>query len=130
MTHSFKMALCGFAGILIGASGMNALNAATAMPPAFLFANIQEVKNPEVYRDYQTKVGATQTPYGGHFIVRGAKAVMLDNSAEPKGGIVIVQFPSMKNLRDWWNSPGYTAIKPIREANTVAQIYAVEGLPQ
>ncbi len=78
---------------------------------------------------YQTQVGATQVPFGGRFLARGAKAVMLDNSAEPKGTIVIVAFPSMKNLRDWWSSPAYNAVRPIREANTVMQLYAVEGVP-
>ena len=130
MRSQHKMALACAAGVFIGASGMSVLRAQTAAPEAYLVANIQEVKNLETYRSYQTAVTATQIAYGGHFLARGAKAVMLDKSVQPAGTIVIVAFPSMKNLQDWWNSPAYTAIRPIRESNTVSQIYAVEGLPR
>ena len=129
MKSTFKLALVGFGGIVLGAGGMSALEAATATPQAYLVANIQEVKDPEAYKTYQSGVGPTQAPYGGHFLARGAKPVMLDSSPEPKGAIVIIAFPSMKNLRDWWNSPAYAAIRPIREKNAVGQLYAVEGLP-
>ena len=128
MRSAMKLMGAGCVGAVLGAAGISALNAQTATPQAYLIANIQEVKNPDTYRQYQTQVSATHVPFGGHFLARGAKAVMLDNSAEPKGTLVILAFPSMKNLRDWWNSTAYAAIKPIREANTVMQLYAIEGV--
>lgn len=127
MRASWKIALSGVSGILVGAMGMAAAQNAT--PPAYYVGNVQEVKDAEAYKAYAEKVGDTLKPFGGKFIVRGADPVILDASRKPPGYIVIIQFPSMKNLRDWWNSPTYSSIRPIRERLTTGQNYAVEGLP-
>jgi uncharacterized protein (DUF1330 family) len=114
---------------MLGAAGMNVLHAQTAAPPVYLVANIQSVNDEANYDKYRAAVAGTQTPFGGRFLARGAKAVALDKSPLPTGTMVIITFPSMKNLQDWWNSPGYSAIRPLRENATVSTVYAVEGLP-
>jgi uncharacterized protein (DUF1330 family) len=127
MGSASKIAFAGVAGIALGAAGMAAL-AAQAAPPAFYVANIQEVKDAQAYTAYTAKVVDTLTPYGGRFIVRGAEPMILDASRKPPGYIVVIQFPSMKNLREWWDSPTYSSIRPIRERLTTGQAYAVEGV--
>jgi uncharacterized protein (DUF1330 family) len=107
---------------------MGVLHAQTA-PPAYLVANIQAVKDQPTYDKYRAAVAGTQTPYGGRFLARGAKAVMLDASPQPQGTMVIISFPNMKNLQEWWKSDAYSAIRPLRENATVSTVYAVEGLP-
>jgi len=108
---------------------MAAVAAQTATPLAYYVGNVQEVKDQQAYTAYATKVSDTLTPFWAKFIVRGAAPVILDASIKPPGYIVIIQFPSMKNLRDWWESPSYSSIRPIRERLTTGQNYAVEGLP-
>ena len=127
MGSSWKIAAAGLAGIALGAAGM-ALAGETAAPPAYYVGNVQEVKDAEAYRAYAGKVPDTLAPFGGTFIVRGAEPVILDASNKPPGYIVVIRFPSMKNLRDWWNSPVYSSIRPIRERLTTGQNYAVEGV--
>jgi uncharacterized protein (DUF1330 family) len=127
MRAALKITFAGMAGIALGAAGMAAL-AGQAAPPAFYVANIQEVKDAQAYTAYTAKVVDTLTPYGGRFIVRGAEPMILDASRKPPGYIVVIQFPSMKNLRDWWDSPTYSSIRPIRERLTAGQAYAVEGV--
>ena len=129
MRSRLQIALAGLSGVILGAAGMAAFAAGTSAPPAFYVGNVQEVKDAEAYKSYATKVPDTLTAFGGKFIVRGAEPVILDASKKPPGYIVVIQFPSMKNLRDWWNSPVYSSIRPIRERLTVGQNYAVEGLP-
>jgi len=129
MGSTWKIALAGLSGVALGAAGMTAFAAQTAMPPAYYVGNVQEVKDAEAYKAYAGKVSDTLTPFGGKFIVRGAEPVILDASRKPPGYIVVIQFPSMKNLRDWWNSPVYSTIRPIRERLTTGQNYAVEGVP-
>ena len=114
----------------LGAAGMAALAAQSVAPPAYYVGNVQEVKDPEAYKAYAGRVPDTLTPFGGKFIVRGAEPVILDASRKPPGYIVVIQFPSMKDLRAWWNSPGYSSIRPIRERLTTGQNYAVEGVLQ
>jgi uncharacterized protein (DUF1330 family) len=125
---SIKTVLAGLSGMALGAAGVGALHAQSA-PPAFLVANIQAVKDQATYDKYRAAVAATQVAYGGRFLARGAKAVMLDASPTPQGTIVIISFPNMKALQEWWKSPEYSAIRPLREIATVSTIYAVEGLP-
>ncbi len=127
MRAALKIASAGITGVALGAAGMAAF-AAQAAVPAFYVANIQEVKDPQAYTAYTAKVVDTLTPYGGRFIVRGAEPMILDASRKPPGYIVVIQFPSMKNLRDWWDSPTYSSIRPIRERLTTGQAYAVDGL--
>ena len=129
MKSASKTLLAGLSGIILGAAGMTAFAAQTAAPPAYYVGNVQEVKDAEGYKTYAGKVADTLTPFGGKFIVRGAEPVILDASRKPPGYIVVIQFPSMKNLRDWWNSPVYSSIRPIRERLTTGQNYAVEGVP-
>ena len=128
MGSTWKIALAGVSGIVLGAAGTT-FAAQTAVAPAYYVGNVQEVKDAEAYKAYAGKVGDTLTPFGGKFIVRGAEPVILDASRKPPGYIVVIQFPSMKNLRDWWNSPVYSSIRPIRERLTTGQNYAVEGVP-
>ena len=129
MRTAHKIALAGIFGAALGAAVMGALHAQTATPRAYWIANIQEVKDEATYDNYRTAINSTLAPFGGHFIVRGAQPMILDRSPKPPGYIVVLEFPSMKNLRDWWNSPAYSAIRPIRERVTVGQGYAVEGVP-
>ena len=129
MGSTWKVALAGLLGLALGAAGMAAFAAQTAAPPAYYVGNVQEVKDAEAYKAYAGNVPNTLTPFGGKFIVRGAEPVILDASRKPPGYIVVIQFPSMKNLRDWWNSPVYSSIRPIRERLTTGQNYAVEGVP-
>lgn len=129
MGSTRHIALAGLIGIAAGFAGMAAFAAQTAAPPAYYVGNVQEVKDADAYKVYAAGVAGTLTPFGGKFIVRGAEPVILDASRKPPGYIVVIAFPSMNNLRDWWNSPAYSAIRPIRERLTTGQNYAVEGVP-
>jgi uncharacterized protein (DUF1330 family) len=35
----------------------------------------------------------------------------------------------MRALQDWWNSPAYSAIRPLREKATIGRLFALQGLP-
>ena len=129
MKTPYKMAFAGALGAVVGAIGMAAFAAQTAAPPAYYVGNVQEVKDPDAYKAYADRVAGTLTAYRGKFLVRGAEPVIVDRSAKPPGYIVIIQFPSMKDFRGWWDSPAYSTIRPIRERLTTGQNYAVEGLP-
>ena len=42
--------------------------------------------------------------YGGRYLVRGGAASALEGGPPPKT-IIIVEFPSMERLREWYASP-------------------------
>lgn len=129
MKSSFWCAVWGICGLIAGVVGTTLLSAATEERAAYLYANIESVTDQAQYDRYRAAVAATQAPYGGKFLVRGAMPVMLGSSPTPQGAVVIIRFPSMKNLQEWWNSPAYSAIRPLRESGTVSTLFAAEGLP-
>jgi uncharacterized protein (DUF1330 family) len=116
--------------MLAGAAGMGIAHAQSAPPdrPAYLISNAEAVTDSATLAKYGAAVGKTITDFGGHAIVRGSMAVKLDTSPLPKGVFVVVQFPNMKALQDWWHSPEYSAIRPYREQSVVGHLFALEGV--
>jgi uncharacterized protein (DUF1330 family) len=129
MKTATKMSLMGALGLACGALAMQVLQAQTVSPPAYLVANIESIHDEAGFAQYRAAVVKTQAAFGGHALVRYGVPVSVDSSTLPQGTIVILQFPSMKALQAWWNSPAYAAIRPLREKSSVARLFAVEGLP-
>jgi uncharacterized protein (DUF1330 family) len=129
MKTVLNMSLAGALGLIAGASAMQLLHAQTASAPAYLVANIESVNDAATFAQYREAATRSFAPYGGHRLVRDATPVRLDSSPLPQGKIVILQFPSMEALQHWWNSPAYTAVRPLRERAAVTRLYAVQGLP-
>ena len=124
MDSRWKMAMVFAAGTFVGGTGLEALHAATATAPAYLVANIISVQDQASYDKYRAQVGPIEAKFGGEVIAR-TKAVKMDKSDPPEGNVLLIRFPSMKNLQDWWNSPEYLAIKPFRENATTGKEYAI-----
>jgi len=131
MKFVYKIAIGSAFGMIVGTSGTEVLHAqaTTAPPPAYLIANIEEVTDKAMLAQYGAAVPKTEAAFGGLVIVRGSRPVALDSSPQPKGTFVVIQFPSMQALRGWWNSPEYSALRPLREKSTVGRVFAVEGMP-
>jgi uncharacterized protein (DUF1330 family) len=131
MRSPAKTALVGTLGVLAGAAAMGIVHAQSASvdTPAYVIANAEAVMDSAMLSKYGAAVGKTISAFGGRIIVRGSPAVKLDASQLPKGVFVVVQFPSMKALQDWWHSPEYSAIRPYREQSTDSHAFALEGVP-
>ena len=129
MPAVYKIAMAGACGVAAGVLAMGLLHgqAAPAPPPAYLISNAESVTDSAMLAQYGAAVGKTLAAFGGHMIVRGAVPVGLDASTLPKGVFVVVQFSSMKALQDWWHSPAYSAIRPLREKSVVGRLFALEG---
>jgi uncharacterized protein (DUF1330 family) len=130
MRSASTTALVGTLAVLAGAATMGVVRAQgpAAAAPAYVIANAEAVTDSATLAKYGAAIGKTISDFGGHIIVGGAMAVRLDSSPLPKGVFVIVQFPSMQALQNWWNSPEYVAIRPYRERSTVSHLFALEGV--
>jgi uncharacterized protein (DUF1330 family) len=42
---------------------------------------------------------------------------------------VMIKFDSVEKAREWYDSPAYAAVRPIRQAAAKSRIFIVEGLP-
>ena len=128
MKTTYGVALAAICGAVAGASMVSALQAQPPDAPAYFIANIQQVTDAALYARYRAAAPRTEEPFGGHVVARGAP-IMLDSSQPPAGTVTVIQFPSVKALMGWWNSPAYASIRPMREQATVSRAYAVAGLP-
>ena len=41
--------------------------------------------------------------------------------------VVIIKFPSFQNAKDWYNSPGYSKAKEVRQIAAQSNFIIVEG---
>ena len=93
---------------------------------AYLIANI-EVTDSAGFAEYQQKVPATIAAHGGRYLVRGGAAETLEGAWLPKR-CVVLEFPSMAQLKTWYASPEYRPLIAIRERTTQSNLVIVEGI--
>jgi uncharacterized protein (DUF1330 family) len=94
--------------------------------PAYLIADV-EVQDAAGYEEYRQKAPATIAAYGGRYLARGGATEVLDGTWAPKR-CVVLEFPSMAQLKTWWNSPEYVPVRAIRERTAKSSMIATEGL--
>ena len=93
---------------------------------AYVIADV-EVLDPAGYEAYRQQVPATIAAYGGRYLARGGATEVLEGSWSPRR-CVILEFPSMAQLKAWWDSPEYQPLRAIRERTTRSHLVATEGL--
>lgn len=94
--------------------------------PAYLFANV-EVTDAAGYEQYRQRVTATIEAFGGRYLVRGGATDVLEGEWAPKR-MVILEFPSMAQLKAWYRSPEYRPLLQLRQATASSTLVAVEGI--
>ena len=93
---------------------------------AYALAHLRETEpHPDVL-EYLEKIQTTLDPFSGRFIVHGG-AIDVREGAWP-GNLVIIEFPSLAQARNWYDSPEYMAILPLRTRHIVADTILVDGV--
>ena len=85
------------------------------------------ITNPGPFQEYREKVLATVEAYGGRFLVRGGDPRLIEGDVDP-GRVVLLEFESPDQAMDWYNSPAYQAILPMRFANATARVVLATGV--
>ena len=93
---------------------------------AYVIADI-EVLDRDAYEAYRQQVPATIAAHGGRYLARGGATEVLEGDWSPRR-CVILEFPSMAQLKAWWDSPEYQPLRAIRERTTRSKLVATEGL--
>jgi uncharacterized protein (DUF1330 family) len=81
--------------------------------------------HPEVL-EYLERIQGTLDPYQGRFLVHGPQVEVREG--EWPGTLVIIEFPSADLARQWYESPGYQEILPLRTNNITGSAILVEGV--
>jgi uncharacterized protein (DUF1330 family) len=125
MKPGYKFVIVAAASSVLGATVAEVIHAQNNTPPAYLIAEIR-VTDPEAYKEYVSKVPAGIEAFGGRFLVRGGKTESLEG-AEPAGRVAVIQFRSLAEAKQYWNSPAYKEIEPIRHRSATSRIFLAEG---
>ena len=96
--------------------------------PAY-FVALVEVHDPARFQSYHEQFEATLAPFGGRLVSFGATIVPLEGMDGSTARAAIVAFPSLQAGRDWFESPAYRRIAPLRQRSARTRGFFVEGLP-
>jgi uncharacterized protein (DUF1330 family) len=86
-----------------------------------------EVLDPVAIETYRTLAAQSIAQYGGRYLIRGGVASAAEGEPPPKN-IVVVEFPSMARLREWYASPEYAEALKVRQTALDRRLIFVEGV--
>jgi uncharacterized protein (DUF1330 family) len=96
--------------------------------PSYFVAEV-EIHDPAGFQPYAERFQATLVPFGGQLVSFGASIVPCEGIDATTARAAIVVFPSVRAGQDWFASPDYRAIAPIRQKSARTRAFYVEGLP-
>ena len=92
---------------------------------AYVIVDI-EVTDPEGYKEYVKLAPEAVKLYGGKYIARGGPNETLEGDWQAKR-LVILEFPSIEQAKNWLNSPEYAPARELRHQYARANMVVVEG---
>ena len=81
----------------------------------------------EHYLAYQQAVKPLLAAVGARYLARGGEFRVYEGDYQPRR-LVVLEFPSLEAVDEFYDSAGYQAIEAQRKACSSARIIAVEGL--
>ena len=98
------------------------------MPKGYIVAEIQITDRIGI-KAYRRKVQATVAAYDGRFLVRAEDTAVVEGE-EPGGAVIVLEFESPARAMEWYNSPEYQAILPLRLRASTARVTCAAGTSQ
>ena len=92
---------------------------------AAYFIGLAKVKDATKAQEYSSKAGPTVLDAGGTVVGRGKLAGVLAGHLDASS-CLIVKFPSVEAAKEWYNSPSYQALVPLRDEALDATFLVVE----
>jgi uncharacterized protein (DUF1330 family) len=80
--------------------------------PAYSITDV-EVLDSDGFTRYRELARSAVARYGGRFLVRGAEPFVAEGEWPSGQRVNIIEFPSMDQLRAWYDSPEYAPARDI-----------------
>lgn len=93
---------------------------------AYVIVDIH-VTDPVRYEEYKKLALPTVELHGGKYIARGGRTETLEGDWAPSR-LVILQFDSVDQAKNWLFSPEYSAVKHIRHETAISNMVVIEGV--
>lgn len=85
-----------------------------------------EVLDEEHMREYRDLAAASIAEHGGKYLARGADAIVVEGAVMNRK-VVIVEFPSMQQAKQWYTSASYARALKVRNKALDRRLIFVEG---
>jgi uncharacterized protein (DUF1330 family) len=92
---------------------------------AYVIVDI-EVTDPVLFEGYKKEIGANLEAFGGRCLARGGATEVLEGNWSPKQ-LVILEFPTMARLKQWYKSPEYAPLLGLRKASASSNVVITEA---
>jgi len=93
--------------------------------PVYLIIDIAII-DPDVYGEFVERVPAVVEQYGGRYLARSSEVSTMVGDWQPER-IVLIEFESIEQVQDFFASPEYLALVPLREQSATSRAIIVEG---
>jgi uncharacterized protein (DUF1330 family) len=93
---------------------------------AYAIADVTVLDQPLAIKYRELSQGSI-AKYGGRYIVRGGKVTTLEGDWSPTI-FVIVEFPTMERMREWYASPEYGEALKVSRGALERDLIFVEGV--
>ncbi|MGW2840836.1 DUF1330 domain-containing protein [Streptomyces sp. NPDC001493] len=98
----------------------------TTPPRGYAIGYLRNVELGPDIAEYIERIEATMAPYGGRFLVHGGRLAAYEG--EWDGDLVVLEFPGLTAAQEWYESPAYQAILPLRTEHATSMVALVEGV--
>jgi len=85
-----------------------------------------ETSDHECMARYRELSGPSVERHGGRFLVRGGRFELLEGDWNPER-LVVIEFPSVEQAREWYESEDYREARDVRAGAARLQMLLVEG---
>lgn len=82
--------------------------------PAYVISEVEILDERQGQR-YRELAADSISRHGGRYLVRAARPDVPEGDWPPEQRVVVVEFPSMEQLRRWYTSPDYAEALAVRE---------------
>lgn len=87
-----------------------------------------EILDEDAAAEYRQLAAASIAKYGGRYLARAAEAHVVEGDPTTRR-MVIVEFPSMERIRQWYRSDEYGLALRFRGAALSRRLIFVDGIP-
>ena len=97
------------------------------MMATYVLAHLRNVTmGPDIVA-YLEAIDATMAPFGGKFILHGdGNRRLLEGTFS--GDLIMLSFPDRKAAENWYESPAYRAILPLRTRNSDGDVLLIDSI--
>ena len=94
--------------------------------PSYIIATLNSINDPDAFAAYQKSASASFTKYGAKFLLNSRNVETLDGDWQPSG-VVVVEFESYEQAKEFYDSPEYQAVIKQRFDSADSAVIIADG---